>query len=89
MKIKVIGTHGCGVDYGCLNSFSWFEQYECSLQDFGKTLYQILQSHPFPEYRIEYNIDTSAQLLRNKDEDIVRPILNNEGIELENKEPLG
>lgn len=39
--------------------------------------------------KIEYNTDTSAQLLSNKDEDIVRPILNNEGIELGDKEPLG
>ena len=38
---------------------------------------------------IEYNTDTSAQPLSNKGEDIVRPILNNEGIELEDKEPLG
>ena len=38
---------------------------------------------------IEYNTDTSAQPLSNKGEDIVRPILNNEGIELENKEALG
>ena len=38
---------------------------------------------------IEYNTDTSAQPLSNKGEDIVRPILNNEGIELENKESLG
>ena len=36
----------------------------------------------------EYNTDTSAQH-PSKGEDIVRPILNNEGIELEDKEPLG
>lgn len=88
MKIEVIGIHGYGVDYGCLNSFSWFEQYECSLQDFGKTLYQILQSHPFTEYRIEYNIDTSA-LLCNADEDIVRPTdITNETVESQNKESM-
>lgn len=38
---------------------------------------------------LEHNTDTSAQPLSNKGEDIVRPILNNEGIELEDKEPLG
>ena len=38
---------------------------------------------------IEYNTDMSAQPLSKKGEDIVRPILNNEGIELEDKEPLG
>lgn len=37
----------------------------------------------------EYNTNTSAQPLSKKGEDIVRPILNNEGIELENKESLG
>lgn len=60
MKIKVIGIHGYGVDYGCLDCFSRFENYECSMEDFGKIIYQILQTHPFTEYRIEYNTDTSA-----------------------------
>ena len=39
--------------------------------------------------KIEYNTSTSAQPLSNKGEDIVRPIFNNEDIELEDKEPLG
>ena len=42
-----------------------------------------------PVYSQEYNTDTSAQPLSNKGEDIVRPIFNNEDIELEDKEPLG
>lgn len=76
MKIKVIGIHGYGVDYGCLDSFSWFEQYEYSPQDFGKILYQILQSHPFTEYHIEYNTDTSTRYPTNEGNDIVRPHIN-------------
>lgn len=60
MKIKVIGIHGYGVDYGCTDCCSWFEQYECSFQHFGTVLYQILQKHPFTEYRIEYNFPKSV-----------------------------
>ena len=49
--ISVIGIHGLGVDCGCI--FQPFEYYECSLSELGHKLYEILNRHPFQEYRIE------------------------------------
>lgn len=57
IKIYVKGIHGYGVDYGCCNVFSSLEYYETTIDELGKTLYNILNKHPFTEYKI-YLMDT-------------------------------
>ena len=52
IKICVKGMHGYGVDYGCCNVFSSLEYYETTIDKLGKTLYNILNKHPFIEYKI-------------------------------------
>ena len=71
MIIRVIGIKGYGINHGCCDLFSNVEYYKCTIEDFGRILYDILNKHPFEEYHIEYNIDTSA--LRYQNDDIVRP----------------
>ena len=73
IKIYVKGIHGYGVDCGCCDIFSNQEYYEVTIDELGSTLYDILNRHPFTEYKIilEYNTDTSAGHPA-KDDDIVR-----------------
>lgn len=70
MNIRVIGIRGYGTTHGCCDIFSNVLYYNCSIEEFGNLLYEILNKHPFEEYYIEYNIDTSA--LANQKYDIVR-----------------
>ena len=62
IRIYVKGIHGYGVDYGCCDMFSNQEYYKITIDKLGSTLYDILNRHPFTEYKIilEYNTDTSA-----------------------------
>lgn len=71
--IRIYGIHGYGVNYGCCNIFSNQEYYKVTIDKLGNTLYDILNRHPFTEYKIilEYNTDTSAGRPI-KDDDIVR-----------------
>ena len=73
IKIYVKGIHGCGVDYGCCDIFNNQEYYEVTIDKLGSTLYDILNRHPFTEYKIilEYNTNTSAGHPAT-DDDIVR-----------------
>lgn len=71
MNIRVIGIRGYGINYGCCDTFSKIQYHKCSIEEFGNFLYKILNSHPFEEYHIEYNTDTSA--LHYQNDDIVRP----------------
>jgi hypothetical protein len=71
MNIGVIGIRGYGITHGCCDIFSNVLYYKCSIEEFGNLLYEILNKHPFEEYYIEYNIDTSA--LHYQNDDIVRP----------------
>lgn len=57
IKIYVKGLHGYGVDYGCCNVFSSLKYYETTIDELEKTLYNILNKHPFTEYKI-YLMDT-------------------------------
>ena len=74
IKIYVKGIHGYGVDYGCCDIFSNQEYYEVTIDKLGSTLYDILNRHPFTEYKIilEYNTDTSAGHPTFEGDDIVR-----------------
>ena len=72
MNIKVIGIRGYGITHGCCSIFSNVLYYKCSIEEFGNLLYEILNKHPFEEYRIEYNIDKSAQHPTSEGDDIVR-----------------
>lgn len=62
MKIIVIGNKGYGIDYGCCNVRSNFEIHKCTLETLGQQLYNILSKHPFEDYSIsiEYNTSKSA-----------------------------
>lgn len=70
MNISVIGIRGYGITHGCCDIFSNVLYYKCSIEEFGNLLYEILNKHPFEEYYIEYNTDTSA--LHHQNDDIVR-----------------
>lgn len=73
MNIRVIGIRGYGITYGCCDIFSKVLYYKCNIEEFGNLLYEILNKHPFEEYYIEYNIDTSAgHPTYEEDGDIVR-----------------
>ena len=74
IRIYVKGIHGYGVDYRCCDMFSNQEYYKITIDKLGSTLYDILNRHPFTEYKIilEYNTDTSAGHPVKKDDDIVR-----------------
>lgn len=71
MNIIAIGIRGYGITHGCCDIFSNVLHYKCNIEEFGNLLYEILNKHPFEEYYIEYNIDTSA--LHYQNDDIVRP----------------
>lgn len=64
MNIRIIGTKGYGITYGCCDILSNVLCYKCSIEEFGNLLYEILNKHPFEEYYIEYNIDTSTHPLK-------------------------
>ena len=72
MNIRVIGIRGYGITHGCCSILSNALYYKCSIEEFGNLLYEILNKHPFEEYCIEYNIDTSAGHPTYEDDDIVR-----------------
>lgn len=86
IRIYVKEIHGYEVDYGFYDIFSNREYYEVTIDKLGSTLYDILNRHPFTEYKIilEYNNNTSAGHPV-KDDDIVR--YSFEKRRVEDKEP--
>lgn len=73
IRIYVKEIYGYEVDYGFYDIFSNQEYYEVTIDKLGSTLYDILNRHPFTEYKIilEYNNNTSAGHPV-RDDDIVR-----------------
>ena len=73
IRIYVKGIHGYGVDYGCCDTFSNQEYYEVTIDKLGSTIYDILNRHPFTEYKIilEYNTDTSTHSLSPTDKRMI------------------
>lgn len=73
IRIYVKEIRECEVEYGFYDIFSNQEYYEVTIDKLGSTLYDILNRHPFTEYKIilEYNNNTSAGHPV-KDGDIVR-----------------
>lgn len=53
MKVLVTGNIGYGVTYGCCDVFSRFCEYECSIEQLGKLLYNILTHPPFEDFNIK------------------------------------
>ena len=85
MNIKVIEISGYGTTHGCCSILSSVLYYKCSIEEFMNLLYEILNKHPFEEYRIEYNIDTSAEHPTSEGDDIVR--YSEETQRVKDKEP--